>query len=57
MRSDPLSPTFATLADPTRLVLTEQGAFRDGLDRPRDRERGTRDHLDALAAELVRPRA
>lgn len=41
----------------TRLALTERGAFLDGLDRPRDRERGTRDHLDALAAELERPRA
>jgi hypothetical protein len=41
----------------TRRGLTEQGAFLDGLDRPRDRERGTRDLLDALAAELERPQA
>lgn len=41
----------------TQLVLTEQGAFLDGLDESRSRERGTRDLLDALAAELERPQA
>jgi len=38
----------------TRLVLTEQGAFLDGFDDPAGRERGTRDLLDALGAELGR---
>jgi uncharacterized protein YndB with AHSA1/START domain len=36
----------------TRLVFTEQGAFLDGWDEPGQRERGTRDLLDALAAAL-----
>jgi len=34
----------------TRLVLTEQGAFLDGLDTPAQREAGTRSLLDSLAA-------
>jgi uncharacterized protein YndB with AHSA1/START domain len=38
----------------TRLVFTEQGAFLDGFDIPDDRERGTRDLLDNLGAELKR---
>ena len=38
----------------TRLVYTEQGAFLDGYDNPSERERGTRDLLDALEAELRR---
>lgn len=37
----------------THLVLTEHGAFLDGLDRVEDREQGTRDLLDALAADLA----
>ena len=37
----------------TRLIFTEQGAFLDGYDIPAERERGTRDMLDALAAELA----
>ena len=41
----------------TRLIYTEQGAFLDGHDIPADRERGTRDLLDALGAELRRERA
>lgn len=36
-----------------RLIFTEQGAFLDGYDIPAERERGTRDMLDALAAELA----
>jgi uncharacterized protein YndB with AHSA1/START domain len=36
----------------TRLVFTEQGAFLDGYDNPAQRERGTRDLLDALGTEL-----
>jgi uncharacterized protein YndB with AHSA1/START domain len=38
----------------TRLVFTEQGAFLDGFDDPRLRERGTADLLDALGKELER---
>jgi uncharacterized protein YndB with AHSA1/START domain len=36
----------------TRLTLTEQGAFLDGLDTPAEREHGTRELLEALAAAL-----
>lgn len=36
----------------TRLVLTEQGAFLDGLDTRAQREEGTRSLLDSLAASL-----
>jgi uncharacterized protein YndB with AHSA1/START domain len=36
----------------TRLVLTEHGMFLDGLDQAADRERGTRELLDKLAAAL-----
>jgi uncharacterized protein YndB with AHSA1/START domain len=43
-----LSPT----ADGTRLVLTEQGTYLDGLEQPSWREQGTSDWLDALGAEL-----
>jgi uncharacterized protein YndB with AHSA1/START domain len=38
----------------TRLVMTEQDAFLDGVEVPGDRERGTRELLDNLAAELGR---
>ncbi len=41
----------------TRLVFTEQGAFLDGFDDPSLRERGTKDLLDALGAELERQSA
>lgn len=46
--------TVELLADGerTRLVLTEQGAFLDGLDQPAFREKGTRDLLDKLAETL-----
>ncbi|UGX85686.1 SRPBCC family protein [Phyllobacterium meliloti] len=36
----------------TKLVLTEQGAFLDGLDDPAMRRRGTEELLDALGASL-----
>jgi uncharacterized protein YndB with AHSA1/START domain len=36
----------------TRLVFTEQGAFLDGWDQPDQRERGTRNLLDALGEAL-----
>jgi uncharacterized protein YndB with AHSA1/START domain len=35
-----------------RLVLTEQGAFLDGLDKPEMRREGTEQLLDALGASL-----
>ena len=38
----------------TRLTFTEQGAYLDGFDDPSLREKGTRDMLDALDAELRR---
>lgn len=38
----------------TTLVLTEQGVFLDGYDDPAGRERGTRELLDALDAEIRR---
>lgn len=38
----------------TRLTFTEQGAFLEGYDDPSQRERGTRDLLDALGAALAR---
>jgi hypothetical protein len=36
------------------LIITEQDAFLDGADLPAERERGTRELLDNLAAELRR---
>ncbi len=36
----------------TRLTYTEQGAYLDGLDRPEDREHGTRGLFDALEKSL-----
>jgi uncharacterized protein YndB with AHSA1/START domain len=41
----------------TRLVLTEHGAYLDGLDDPKMREHGTAELLDALGAELARQSA
>jgi len=38
----------------TRLVLTEQGVFLDGLDTAAQREEGTRSLLDALGVVLDR---
>jgi uncharacterized protein YndB with AHSA1/START domain len=40
------------VAGGTRLVLTEQGAFLDGLDTNAQREEGARDSLDKLARYL-----
>lgn len=37
----------------TRLVLTEQGAYLDGLEDPGWREQGTGKQLDALGTELT----
>jgi uncharacterized protein YndB with AHSA1/START domain len=37
----------------TRLVVTEQGAFLDGLDKPDQREQGTRELLEALGKALA----
>jgi uncharacterized protein YndB with AHSA1/START domain len=38
----------------TRLTYTEQGAFFDGAENPRDREEGCRELLESLAQELER---
>jgi uncharacterized protein YndB with AHSA1/START domain len=43
---------FHATGDGTRLVLTEQGAFLDGLEQPAWREKGTGDWLDALGIDL-----
>lgn len=43
---------FSAQGDTTQLVLTETGVFLDGFDRPEQREQGTRQLLDALAASL-----
>jgi uncharacterized protein YndB with AHSA1/START domain len=52
-----ISVSLATVAltpagDGTRLLYTEQAAFLDGGDTSADRERGTSEELDALAAWL-----
>jgi uncharacterized protein YndB with AHSA1/START domain len=39
---------FHAVENKTRLVLTEQGAYLDGLDNPAQREQGTRELMDAL---------
>jgi uncharacterized protein YndB with AHSA1/START domain len=43
---------FEAVGDTTRLTLTEQGVFLDGLDVPADREHGTNAMLDALGRHL-----
>ena len=43
--------------DGTRLILTEQGVFLDGMDNVKQREQGTHGLLDKLEAELARERA
>jgi uncharacterized protein YndB with AHSA1/START domain len=43
---------FEAVADTTRLTLTEQGVFLDGLDARAEREHGTNALLDALASHL-----
>jgi uncharacterized protein YndB with AHSA1/START domain len=45
---------FKPAGNGTRLTFTEQGVFLDGHDDPAERERGTRELLDALDAELQR---
>jgi uncharacterized protein YndB with AHSA1/START domain len=44
---------FHEVGETTRLVLTEQGAYLDGLDTAVQREHGTRLLLDALADALA----
>lgn len=43
---------FVPDGEGTRLVLTEQGTYLDGLEEPRWREEGTGQQLDALATML-----
>jgi uncharacterized protein YndB with AHSA1/START domain len=43
---------FAAAGAGTKLTLTEQGVFLDGLDEPAEREHGTRELLDKLAEAL-----
>ena len=45
---------FLPAGDGTRLVLTEQGVFLDGLDNVESREQGTAGLLDMLGDALVR---
>ena len=57
-----ISVSLATVAlqpagDGTRLILTEQGVFLDGMDNVKQREQGTHGLLDKLEAELARERA
>ena len=57
MNGQRISVSVATLeflpdGDGTRLVLTEQGAYLDGLDTSAQREEGTRGLLEALAQYL-----
>ncbi len=37
----------------TKLTVTEQGAFLDGFDDPRERERGTVELLEAVARDIA----
>ena len=48
---------FRPEAGGTHLVLTEYGAFLDGLDKPEDREHGTNWLLDQLGKVLEREAA
>jgi uncharacterized protein YndB with AHSA1/START domain len=43
---------FKAAGSSTRLILTEQGAFLDGFDKPELREEGTKGLLDQLGAAL-----
>ncbi len=54
---DRISVSVATVeieahGDGTRLTLTEQGVFLDGLDTPAEREHGTNALMDALGAQV-----
>ena len=46
------SVEFSPDGDGTKLVLTEQGTFLDGLEEPSWREQGTLQQLAALATQL-----
>jgi uncharacterized protein YndB with AHSA1/START domain len=46
---------FIAAAAGTQLILTEQGAFLDGLDTNQFREQGTKELLEALARYLDGP--
>jgi uncharacterized protein YndB with AHSA1/START domain len=57
LNDERISVSLATIAlrtegKGTRMILTEQGAFLDGWDKPDDRERGTNYLLDALGKSL-----
>ncbi len=43
---------FEAAGGGTKLTITEQGVFLDGLDTPAAREHGTGELLDTLAAHL-----
>lgn len=43
---------LAAVGEQTKLTFIEQGAFLDGLDTPDQREHGTRELLEKLAAAL-----
>ena len=43
---------FEAAGTGTKLTMTEQGVFLDGLDTPAEREHGTRELLDTLAAHV-----
>ena len=45
---------FKAAGKGTRLVFTEQGAFLDGFDDPKQREHGTIDLLDNFGKALSR---
>jgi uncharacterized protein YndB with AHSA1/START domain len=45
---------FRAAGEGTRLIFTEQGAFLDGFDDPKLRERGSIDLLENLGKELAR---
>ena len=51
------SVVLAPEGDGTRLTLTEQGAFLNDLDKPADREHGTRALLESLAAAVAQVEA
>ena len=43
---------FEAVGDGTKLTMTEQGVFLDGLDTPAEREHGTGEMLNTLARHL-----
>jgi uncharacterized protein YndB with AHSA1/START domain len=56
---DRISVSLATIqlepaGEGTKLTFTEQGAFLEGYDDPSERERGTRELLDALGRAVER---